>query len=1000
MKNRKKLWISLTSIGAVLTTAMVVGTMIGKANETVINQFLKVGASDSNKYTVTDYADFKTGEEETASAKAVCQEIEEEGITLLKNDNNALPLASGSKVTLLGQTSNNFVSGGTGSSSSSRSDDTPFSSLKDAGLEVNPTMNEFYTKGKGSTYARKVQDGALNNVIKDNSTSFVNEVPMKEYSDTEWNSIKSYGDAAIIMIGRIGGEGSDVPFFNAGDGTGNQLELTSEEKDLLSKAKALKDEHTVKKIVVVLNMSNPIELDFLNKDICGTDYGIDAALWIGETGSTGICALGEVLAGKVNPSGKLVDTYCYDNLTSPAMQNTYISAYTNGTEKGLSYDNTYNLYYEVYQEGIYVGYRYYETRYEDYVLDNSKVGNYEYSKTVCYPFGYGLSYSTFEYQNYQVKESGDNYIVSVDVKNKSDVKGKDVVEVYLQNPYTNYDKENNIEKSSVSLVGFAKVEVNAGETQKVTINVPKSELKTYDANGNKTYILEEGKYYFSIGNGAHDALNNILALKSSSKDTTNGTVNLSRMDGEGNKDLAKLINVSRTDTTTYSKSANGTTVTNQFDHADLNKVDDDKTNDVRYVTRNDWAGSMPQAKFTATSYEASFKLAANDTIANMLKAGYVADTSTTYTAQTYGKDNGLKLVQFKGVALDGSIDVDGTKYTWDDLVDEMTFAQQAKLIGVGFHTTAAVKSISKPVTHDENGAQGFTMSLTGGASSVSYPSEDLRAATFNIELYEKTGVSIGNSAYFATYTYSGIYAPNANIHRTPYGGRNFEYYSEDPFLSGKALAYESRGIQSKGVYVYMKHFALNDQETGRDGISVWANEQSIREIYLKPFQMAIEESDAHCVMTSFNRIGAIWAGADKNLLTNVLKGEFGMDGMAITDYSNNSYMDVRMGLQAGSDIWDCSSDKWQKILNQYKDDPEIQTYMRRAVKSILYTVVNSNATAGVTVNTVIEETMPWWMITLIIIDSVLGALTIASLTMLILNIVLCKKETDTPVSGN
>lgn len=1000
MKNKKKLWLCLTSISAVLTAAMVVGTVVGKKYETVINQYLKVGANDSNKYTVTDYADFATGEEETKSAESVCQEVEEEGITLLKNDNNTLPLASGSKVTLLGQTSNNFIAGGTGSSSSTKGSDTPYSSLKDAGLEVNPTMNEFYTKGKGSTYARKVQDGALNNVIKDNSTAFVNEVPMKEYSDEEWNSVKTYGDACIIMLGRVGGEGADLPFFNAGDGTGNQLELTDEEKDLLSKAKELKDQKVVRKIVLVLNMSNPMELDFLNKDICGTDYGIDAALWIGETGTTGIKALGEVLTGKVNPSGKLVDTYCYDNLTSPSMQNSYISEYTNAAEKGLAYDGSYNLYYEVYQEGIYVGYKYYETRYEDYVLGNTKVGDYDYSKTVCYPFGYGLSYSNFEYENYSVKESGDGYVVTVDVRNTSETKGKEVVEVYLQSPYTTFDKENQIEKSAVSLVGFTKVEIDGKSTKKVSVNVPKSELKSYDANVNKTYILEEGNYYLAIGNGAHDALNNILALKSSSKDTVNGTVNTSRMDDAGDKSLAKSIKISKTDTTTYSKSTNGTTITNQFDHADLNKIDDDKTNDVRYVTRNDWEGSMPKAKITSKTYEASFKLAANDTIANALKAGYTSDSSTTFTAQTYQKDNNLKLVQFKGVSLDGEIDVDGTKYTWDDLVDQMSFAQQAKLIGVGFHSTAAVKSISKPATHEENGAQGFTMSLVGGASSICYPSEDLRAATFNIELYEKTGVSIGNSAYFATYTYSGIYAPNANIHRTPYGGRNFEYYSEDSFLSGKALAYECRGIQSKGVYVYMKHFALNDQETGRDGISVWANEQSIREIYLKPFQMAIEEADAHCVMTSFNRVGAIWAGADKNLLTNVLKGEFGMDGMAITDYSNNNYMDVRMGLQAGSDIWDCSSDKWQKILNEYKDDPEIQTYMRRAVKSILYTVVNSNATAGVTVNTVIEDTTPWWLTTLIVIDCVFGALTIASLTMLVINIVGKKKETDTPVSGN
>lgn len=993
MKTRKALWISLAVVFGVLTVGMSVGTGFAFKYETVINQVLHIeanthtgGSSDANYFK----ADFKKAAEQSEDAKKVCQEVEEEGITLLKNE-GVLPLKTGSKVTLLGQTSEDFISGGTGSSASSKSKDTVESSLKDAGLVVNPTMVDFYRNGNGKNYRRVGLEGALNNVIKDNGTGRIHEVPMSAYSDNEWNSVSNYGDAAIIMIGRQSGEGGDIPFFGAkedGYVQGNQLELTKEERELFAKAKSLKDAGKVKKIVAVFNTSNPLELDFLNPSICGTDYGIDAAMYIGLTGSTGIKALGEVLVGAVNPSGRLPDTWAYDNLTTPAMQNTYITAYTNSAEKGLAYDGQYNTYYEAYQEGIYVGYKYYETRYEDAVLGTANVGSYDYASMVAYPFGYGLSYTDFSYSNLQVLEGEKDITVTLNVHNNGAVDGKHAVEVFLQRPYTDYDKAHGIEQSAVNLANYTKVTVAAGATVPVTIKVDKSALASYDADGEKSYLREAGDYYFSVGNGAHEAINNILLRKA-----TNGvTIDRSKLTGNGRAENAVKLTL-KEDKTTYKTSKSGVAITNQFDHADLNKVDADASNDIYYVSRQNWAGTMPEAHFTAESYQAAFQMAASDVIAAALKAGYEADTSTTFSKHTFGKDNGLKLIQFRGVGLDGSIEYNGKKYTWDDLVDQMSFAQMAKLIGVGFHNTAAVKSIEKPATHDENGAQGFTMSLVGGASQVSYPSEDLRAATFNQELNEKMGVSIGNSAYFSSYLYSGLYAPNANIHRTPYGGRNFEYFSEDPLLSGKALAGETRGIQSKGVYVYMKHFALNDQETGRDGISVWANEQAIRETYLKPFQIAIEEAQAHNVMTSFNRIGARWVGADKNLLTYVLKGEFGMDGMALTDYSNNSYMDVRMGLQAGSDIWDCSSTKWQDMLtNGYKSDAEMQTYMRRATKAILYTVVNSNAMNGYTSDTEIVETTPWWKPTLIALDVTFGVLTVASLGMLVFDIIRGKKN--------
>ena len=992
MKSRKPLWVSLTVVFGLLTVALTVGTVVLNQFETVVNQALGIetrsigqGDSDANYFK----PDFKTADEQRKDALSVCLEVEEEGITLLKNDASALPLSSGSKVSVLGQTSVDFISGGTGSSASNKTDDTVQSSLKDAGFQVNDTLTAFYNEGAGKEYRRHGLDGALNNVIKDNATAKINEVPLDKYSDAEWNSIAG-SEAIIVMLGRQCGEGGDVPFFGSGDGTGNHLELTQEERDLLGKAKELKDAGKAQKIVVVLNTSNPLELDFLSEEVGGVNYGIDAALWIGGTGSNGIKALGEVLVGSVNPSGHLPDTWAFDNLTSPAMQNTYISEYSNAAAQGLAYDGSYNSYYEVYQEGIYVGYKYYETRYEDVVLGADHVGAFDYGSTVAYPFGYGLSYSSFAYSNYKVEDAGENYKVTVDVQNTSAREGKEVVQVYLQKPYTAYDKEKGIEQAAVQLVGYEKASIPAGETKSVEVLVSKEEFKTYDAEGHKTYIVEAGDYYLAVGNGSHEAVNNILGLKKSE----GKALDEGKLVGATNASLAHKVSVSE-DLTTYAKSKNGTAVTNQFDHADLNRVDDDANNDVNYVSRQDWAGTMPEANITSTSYKAAVVLAANDLIASGLKQGYVADTATQFPKSTFNKEGELSLVQFRGVGKDETITYKGTTYTWDDLLDQISFPMMAKLVGVGFHNTAAIKTINKPATHDENGAQGFTMSLVGGASSVAFPSEDVRAATFNKPLQEKMGVSLGNSAFFGAnnYLYSGLYAPNANIHRTPYGGRNFEYFSEDGFLSGEAMKAEVKGIQSKGVYVYMKHFVLNDQETGRDGISVWANEQAIREIYLKPFQMAIEAVDAHCVMTSFNRIGFTWAGADGNLLLNVLKGEWGMDGMALTDYSNNNYMGVLQGLQNGSDIWDCSSTKWQDLLNKnYASDPAMQYYIRRAAKNILYTVVNSNAMNGIGVDTTIQEVIPWWKPTLIALDVTFGVLTLGSVAMLVLCIVRDKKN--------
>lgn len=989
-KPRKMLWSVCTVVFTLLFAVTMIGGPIANSYASIINMVLKTESTKTIGDVGETYfeADYASAAEQEKAAQEICETAEANGATLLLNRENALPLAQGAKVSLFGTGSADFVYGGTGSGSV---DSSKALNLKDAleadGFSVNPTVWNFYTTGAGKDYRRQLAPGSLNNYIFDNSGYLINEVPQSVFTDTEWESVADYGDAAIMVVSRVCGEGSDLPWFGTGDGDGNILSLSQEERDILKKLADLKAAGQVKSIIVLLNTSNPMELDFLESSICGVDYGVDACLWVGEVGQNGIEAIGDLLNGTVNPSGKLVDTYCYDNLTSPAMQNTYVTSYTNAAEQGLAFKNTCNEYYEVYQEGIYVGYRYYETRYEDTVLGNANIGKYDYASTVAYPFGYGLSYTTFEYSGLTMKEDGDNFVFTVSVSNTGSVDGREAVQIYMQSPYTDYDRENGIEKAAVELVGFEKVTVPAGQTISVDVTVPKSELRTYDANGAETYIVDAGNYYFATGNGSHEALNNILAAKAELEDTANGIVDLNKMVGTGDASLAVQYQQASMDTATYAKTADGTQITNQLDHADLNKFDDDTSNDVAYVSRSNWKNTMPETAITATAYQAAVQIAANDAIV----AGLAIQDQPESTGEmpTMGKEGTLTLSQFVGVPMDGSITVNGQEYTWDDLLDQLTFSDMTKLVGLAYHSTASASNVGKPATKDENGPLGLTATLTGGGSSTGYTSADILAATFDREIAEAVGRSLGNDCLMATgKAYSGLYGPGVNIHRTPYGGRNFEYYSEDPFISGQICAAQVGGIQSKGVYVYIKHFALNDQDTGRDGLCVWTNEQAAREIYLQAFEYPIEQANALCVMTSFNRLGTTWAGGDYNLLTNILRNEFGMKGIILTDFSNsNNYMDVVQGAVAGGNAWDANdANKWTAKLKEYKDNATVCNAMRDASKHILYTVANSNAMNGVSENVQIVEVRAWWQTAILVLDVVFGVLAVGSAVMLVRDI--------------
>lgn len=1002
MKKKKgtgiKLWGVLTPVLAILTVAAIFGTNYAKSASQAINIFLKVdtykveGGSEPMNYFETG---FSSAEELESHDKEVAEQLTGEGAVLLVN-NGALPLGSGAKVSALSHSSTDFVTCGIGSADIDTSNAPTFKeALESRGLEVNPTLWDFYKTVKDSEgkeyyrYPGKLAD-QTEGATRDQYT--VNEVPVSKYTDDVKSSFTSYNDAAIVVISRIAGEGAELEYGAYTNGT-NYLALCQDELDLLKMASDNFD-----KVIVIINATNAIEMDFLDSP----DFNVDAVLWVGYTGTWGLNAVADILAGNVNPSGHLVDTFCYDNTTAPSMVGIYGSEYANYVAEGDP--KWYQVYnggldgnhrYISYEEGIYVGYRYYETRYEDVVMGQGNASGYDYASTVAFPFGHGLSYTTFDWSDYSCSyDSGsDSFNVKVTVKNTGNVAGKEVVQVYFQSPYTDYDKQNGIEKAAVELCGFAKTKLlNAGESETVTISVPREELACYDRSGAKTYILDAGDYYLTAAHEAHEAVNNVLAAKGFS--TSDG------MTADGNADFTFKYTVNSLDSKTYAVSSHTDyPITNRFDATDLNYYGIDMT----YLSRSDWQGTWPTGMPGLEATDAMF----NDGLyiyqtyegAGNLDEVLSAALGHEFTSGEYptmGADNGLSLGMMVGLDYDDP--------AWEDLLDQATFDEMAILIGQGYHNTAAMPSVGKPATLDDNGPQGFTQALTGVSTChCAYSDENIMAATYNVELMEEVGKCIG--ADVMDLGANGLYGPAMNIHRTAYAGRNFEYYSEDGFLSGKIAAAEVKGIQSMGTYVYIKHFALNDNETACRCISTWANEQAIRELYLKPFELAVTEGGAYNVMNSFARFGAQWSGAHHGLQTEVLRNEWGMRGFSLTDFSGNAAFaqygimmksfDVAHGLLAGTDSWDSSATQWSDdLLNLYKDDPTIAQAMRQATHRILYTVANSNAMNGIPAGGRIVAVTPWWEMALYAVDGVLGVLTVVSAAMLV-RAILNKKKSQT-----
>lgn len=784
-----------------------------------------------------------------------------------------------------------------------------YESLNDAGFVTNPTLKSFYESSQSGP-VRTANSSDLDN--GDNQKIATAETPQSKYTDAVRNSYADYSDAALVVITRIGGEGFDLPRYQ-GDSEGavspdsHYLELDQNEIDLLT---AVTD-GTFKRVVVVFNTPSSFEATFL-KDSAYAAFAdkIDAAVWIGFTGSNGITALGEILNGDVNPSGRLVDTWAADFTKNPSFVNFGTGCLPDTTDK---YDG--GMYYSVdYEEGIYVGYRYYETRGET-------DGEDWYNANVVYPFGYGLSYTTFDWTVGDASASeielGTTITVPVTVKNTGSVAGKDVVQLYASAPYT----LGGIEKAHKVLVGFAKTKLlQPGESETVTVSFDPYSAASYDyrdanRNGFSGYELEAGEYTLYVSRNAHES-EKAIALN-----------------------LAADVQIG-TDPTTDSEVVNRYTDSEDF-------LDSDWQLDTM-LSRADWEGTWPTPQ-TAQQH------AGTDRLYEEIRSEE-HNNPTDFDSEEYpwfGEEPTLTLRDLlpsaEAEGYEPVVSYDDER--WEELMMGCDEEEMIALINNGAYHTLAMENVGLPATIHGDGPSGFTcfMSKEQVNGTCQYVSEPVMASTWNINLMNELGEAIGEEGTIGDKAtgqpYSSIYAPGVNIHRSPFGGRCSEYFSEDPFISGMMGAAEVQGIQSRGVLPTVKHFVANEQETHRSigGDLSWVSEQTLREIYLKPFEYTVKRGETRGIMSSFNRIGTRWTGGDYRLLTEILRNEWGFNGLVICDFNTiPQYMIPRMMFYAGGSL-DLATQQSAMWTDCDTSDAGDAIVLMRAVKDVMYALVNSNA---------------------------------------------------------
>lgn len=832
------------------------------------------------------------------TGEAVSDKIVEEGIVLLRNENNVLPLEKNSNVNLFGWATVSHIRGGDGGSGGATSDGivTIQNSMENSGFKVNTDLLKMYTDFDGTRGDLPDADDAVYGGYEKTwglPEPDINDA--KLYTNELKENAENFSDTAVVTIARGSGECVDIPE--------GYLSLTQEEKSLLQYTR-----DNYKKVIVVINSNSVMEIGYLE------EINVDAVLFMPGTGAKGAKALGKILCGDVNPSGRTVDTMPYNHKEIPS----YYYANRPGT---FEYSDRTEAKYVDYVEGIYVGYKYWETADIEGFID--------YETSVQYPFGYGLSYTTFEQSVVSVEGELDSDIITiqVNVKNTGDAAGKEVVQIYATAPYN----KGGIEKPLVDLVGFAKTgELNPGEEQTVTIEIDPFEIASYDYNdanqdGKTGYILEQGDYELKLMSDSHNVI-----------------------------DVAKEYQLNK-DIFIASDPVTGAEVENLFKDTDGSL----ETEEITYLSRSDFKGTFPVSDPAAR--------AASEAVLEGLK-NKSADDSDAEEIVT-GAENGITMDQLIGLEYDDPL--------WEDFLDQLTMEDMLTLTKQGGFKTAAIERLGVTGTTATDGPQGINawwafMSGMEAINGVSYPSQIYLAQTWSIELIEAQADAIAKEC--SAYNLSGMYAPAMNIHRTPYSGRNFEYFSEDGFLSGKMGAAYCYSMRENGIMTYIKHFALNDQESWRGerftGLFTFCDEQAMREIYLKPFEISVKEGKTTAVMSSFNRIGYTWSGGNKALCTDLLRDEWGFNGVVLTDmYSlGNSFQDYNQGLRAGNDLW----------LTFFGSDAELkcdtenlttQNSLRKSAHNIIYAVSQCSVVPA-------EIQPDWWYHVGLPVDIICGILLV------------------------
>lgn len=1023
-KTKRRLWRGLTTTTASLLALSLSATSIVDSFRTNIDQLL--GTQSTQMVTENGSADDYTYQSDYSSTTELLDAIEdlgermsEEGSVLLKNDNNALPLTEEEtqQISLLGFSSYYPVQGGDMGSSLSENEGTDADTVdmveafQAKGFTINPTLQTMYENMRdefmsetilpwGSvTYYRTTAPG-----IGGTFTSLEPSQETMDAAEPEWRSSMDDYNVMIVTIARAAGENCNYTPGEAGvdpEQNLNQsdpLGLSDTERAVINAAVEEKEANGGK-VIVLLNNASAMEIDEL-KD----NTGVDAILEIGFPGGYGFYGVADVLSGAANPSGHLADTYAVDYSVSPAAQNYGDYEWTNA-------DSAYSINSEiVYAESIYSGYKYYETRYADTVMGQGNAadtvgsttgGAWNYEDEVSYPFGYGLSYTTFSQTLDSVNVNLEDRTVTaeVTVTNTGDVAGKDVVQLYVSLPYTDYDREHLVEKAEVQLLDFGKTEeLQPGESVTLTLTADAQDMTSWDstcaneAGTTGNYILDAGDYYFTIGNGSHEAVNNVLAAK--------GYTEADGMTEAGNAANVQSWTLDAMDTASFAYTINGTAVENQLADMDLNYYMPDT---VTYLTRNDWSGTWPQTYEGLTATDEMLDIMDNDT--------YEITAQGDTDSVTWGADNGLTLADLKGADLDDE--------RWSELMDQMNLEDAMIRTGFGGTSTKAIESISSPEVIQNDGPNGINSYTLGQYANTDADSSDpyvvseddpnlnyqfgtmcnetVIGQTFSKELAAEYGAVIGNYSIWSNLTI--FWGAGTNLHRTPYNARNHEYYSEDAVLTaGLASNYVATG-KEYGVIIAPKHFAFNDTEINRSGIATFMTEQTARENGLRAVQSVVEDAKALGMMTTYNRIGITAGNAHYGLLMNILRGEWGFSGLMSEDFIQDAnysvlkeavHCGVTMTCNTGDSTMEAISAKWNYWTTEnVSQDAQLMQDLKNVMTWQNYAIANSNAMDGLNETSTIEDVNTWYDNALLAAQIVLAVLTLACVLMYVRNM---KKE--------